>query len=125
MKTKELSEVAGYILIAAVNYPILFGLMFLCKEKLGFHDQLAFFLSYVVAYVIAYSLQANLLFKSGHSRKIASKYLLQIVIFFTLGNIIFYLLNSTFGWQYLLATVATILLLFPLRFLFSKLIVFK
>lgn len=117
-------EIIGYVLIAAFNYPILFSLMFIFKNYFLFDDQLCFFLSYLIAYLIAYILQTKL-FKSGHKNTIAIKYLLQIVIFFSVGNLLFFLFNGKMDINYLSATLIVICLLFPLRYLFSKFVVFK
>jgi len=121
---KKIKELFGYILIAAFNYPILFGLMFMFKNYFLLKDQLCFFFSYLIAYLIAYILQTKL-FKSGHKNRIAVKYLLQIVIFFSIGNLLFFIFNGKMDINYLWSTLAVICLLFPLRFLFSKFVVFK
>jgi len=121
---KRHKEIIGYALIAAFNYPILFGFMFIFKNYFLFEDQLCFFLSYLIAYFVAYILQTKL-FKSGHKNSIAFKYFLQIVIFFSVGNLLFFLFNGKMDLNYLLATLIVIGLLFPLRYLFSKFVVFK
>ena len=125
IKNIDIKELAGYCIIALVNYPLLFALLFFFNTKLVFSDQASFFWSYLLAYCTAYFLQAKFLFKTGHTNSILGKYVLQILIFFSLGNLSFYVLNYIFDLDYIFATIITIIILFPIRYFFSKLYVFK
>ena len=115
----------GYGVIAAITYSVLFTVIYVLADKFEINSQIAFGIAYLIGYTMSYTLQSNYLFKSGHSTKILIKYFSQICVFFVAGNLIFFLFESVFRVHYSVATILTILLLFPLRFLYSKKIVFK
>lgn len=120
---KKNSEFTKYIFASALVYVILFTLLYLLIDLLQFNKSLGFFIAYLIAYPIAYLMQLYIFQKSKKKENVI-RFIFHIAFFFLLSNLSFNLLIYL-KIHHFLATIITIFITFPLRFLSSKLIVFR
>lgn len=118
-------NIVKYISVSIFTYTVLFGMMIYMNEYLLLKKQVSYALSYILGYILSFILQAKIVFLSGYSKKIFFLYILQIIFFFISGNFLFYFLNYIISINYIFSTLLVIFLLFPLRYLVAKKIVFK
>ena len=120
---KFLKQSFSYFFVSALAYIVVFVSMILFVNLCKFSHQISFFFSYTLAYFFDYIATCKIVFKQKHSNHQFVKYLIYLVIFFGLANLIFFLLEHL-GIHYLLETFGTILILFPLRFFVLRNFVF-
>ena len=124
----EMGETSGqvirYVLISALMNVAVLVLMYIFVDLLGMNARLAFFLDYTIVYVAAYIFNLRYLFFKEHDWKKAMKYLIYLAVFFPLANVLFALLTYL-KLHYLLATILTTAVLFPLRFFTNKYFVYR
>ncbi|MBG26594.1 MAG: hypothetical protein CL818_11010 [Croceibacter sp.] len=87
-------------------------------------EWLAFMIIYGIAYLFLYFIQRKFIFQSKHSIRIFVKFIASLICFYIIANVLFNLLIY-FEIVYGLATIFTIITLFPIRFFVSNKIVFK
>jgi putative flippase GtrA len=117
-------ELLKYICVSIGGYISLFIILYALIDLAHVNKRVAYFLVYAVFYFINYILNLSYIFKSRHSNKKAMKYMIYILIFFTLNNAIYNTILFT-GISYKYAVIITMGILFPLRFLSSKFIIYK
>lgn len=123
-KNSDFGLVAKYILASAGVYVAVFALMYIFTDLFKINPKVSFFVVYGLAYVSGYLLDLKVVFLKDHSWGKVIKYLLHIGFFFTLGNLLFsFFINVQI--YYIVATVLTIGLLFPLRFFAYKYFVYR
>ncbi|GEM_PF-1674850 len=113
-----------YVLVSIFSYCYVFIGLYVLIDVFRVNKSLSFFIVYLIAYAMLYFIQLKYLFKQKHEHQKLVKFLLHIGFFFICNNLLFNLL-IWIGLHYFIATAANILLLFPLRYLSSKFIVFK
>ncbi|KKQ35707.1 MAG: GtrA-like protein [candidate division WS6 bacterium GW2011_GWA2_37_6] len=124
-RDKELRrELIKYIFISVFGYVAVFICLYLLIDILGINERVSYFFIYVIFYVITYLLGVAFVFKTSHSNKKVFKFLIYIIIFFSLNNLIFNVILFS-GLSYQIVVIITMFILFPLRFLSSKLVVYK
>ena len=113
-----------YIFLSLVSYGFVFaGIIFLI-EVLSISKTISFVIIYAINYLLLYTAQNKYLFKTKHNHKKLIRFIIYLVIFYLLAIFLF-TIGTKIGLQYLLATGATILILFPLRLLVLKKVVYK
>lgn len=113
-----------YIIISFIGYSFVFLGLYFLVDVFQINARLAFIVIYTFSYLLLYYLQLKILFKRTHSTPTLVKFISSIAIFYVLANILF----TWFTWMsinYLIATCLIIAILMPVRFLVSKLLVFK
>lgn len=120
MLGKQLSKYVGLSLGA---YGVVFLSIYVLTDLFGLNPSASFFITYFFTYIWCFFAQSSI-FSVERSRKNAIKFVLHILVFFGFSNVVFNLLLGR-EVQYLLATGLTILIVFPLRFLSSKYLVFN
>jgi len=112
-----------YALVSFFSYGFVFLGLFVFIDLLKINKSVSFFIVYLLAYAMLYFVQLKYLFQQEHDHGKLVKFLLHIGFFFVCNNLLFNLL-VWIGFHYILATVINIAILFPLRYLSSKLLVF-
>lgn len=117
-------QLSKYCLVSVGGYLFITSMMYLLVDIVGMKAKLSFFIVYSAAYLSEYFLNLKVLFEKSHSWTKAVKFSLHVAVFLTLGSMLFSALVN-FQVHYLLATIMTTVILFPVRFLAHKLIVFR
>lgn len=113
-----------YIFLSLVSYGFVFtGIIFLI-EVLSISKIASFVIIYAINYLFLYTAQNKYLFKTKHNRKKLIRFIIYLITFYLLAIFLFSL-GTKIGLQYLFATGATILILFPLRLIILKKVVYK
>lgn len=118
------SEFSKYVAVSIVGYPLIFIALYFMVDIAKINESIAFFATYCLSYIAIYFTQLKIIFRKSHTTKKSLKFLLNIGIFFILANFIFNIL-LVLKIHYQIATIATIAILFPFRFLSYKFFVYK
>jgi hypothetical protein len=122
---KEKKKLAlKYILLSLLSYGFVFAGIIFFIEVLGISKNISFALIYAINYLCLYTAQNKYLFKTKHDSSKLIRFIIYLVFFYLLAIFLF-TLGTKIGLQYLLATGTTILILFPLRLLILKKVVYK
>lgn len=113
-----------YIIISIIGYSIIFFGVYLFVDILNMNETISFLTIYAFNYVFLYMIQLKYLFKTKHNHKKVIRFIIYLVIFYLLATFLF-TIGTKIGLQYLLATATTIIILFPLRLLILKKVVYK
>lgn len=113
------------MLISALGYGIVFLSMILFVEFVGLGNRLSFLISYMIAYVFDYFANLNVLFYKNHSNSRLFLYFFYIIFVAAIGNILFLMLESALNFNYIILTFFTMVILFPLRFVILKYVVYR
>lgn len=127
MKIKDknlIKQIVRYIYISILGYGFVFSSLFLLVDVLKQDESLSFILVYGVLYLSLYFIQLKFLFNTKHQKSKLIKFILFLFVFYILSNILFNLFLYA-EIHYLVATIITIGILTPLRFLTSKYYVYK
>tara|TARA_R110002050_G_scaffold74772_5_gene160182 strand:- start:630 stop:1022 length:393 start_codon:yes stop_codon:yes gene_type:complete len=113
-----------YLLFSIVSYGfVFFGIIFLV-EILNVSETISFLIIYAINYLFLYTAQNKYLFKTKHETNKLIKFLIYLISFYLLANLLFNL-GIEQGLQYLVSTALTIIILFPFRLLILKKVVYK
>lgn len=123
-KPQNKTQLKRYVLISLFSYIYIFGMLYLLVDIWKFNKTLAFLLVYGFAYLFLYTVQLKYLFKTQHKNKKLVKFVVTILFFYIISNLL-YNLFLFLNINYLIATVFTIALLFPIRFLVLRNIVYR
>lgn len=123
-KSQNKTQIKRYVLISLFSYIYIFGMLYLMIDIWKFNKTLSFLLVYGFAYLFLYTVQLKYLFNTQHKNNKLFKFILSILLFYIMSNV-FYNLFLFLNINYLVATVFTILLLFPIRFLVLRNIVYR
>lgn len=123
-KPQNKTQLKRYVLISLFSYIYIFGMLYLMIDIWKFNKTLSFLLVYGFAYLFLYTVQLKYLFNTQHKNNKLFKFILSILLFYIMSNV-FYNLFLFLNINYLVATVFTILLLFPIRFLVLRNIVYR
>lgn len=121
---KTFGEVRSYIEVSLVAYAIVFVLMYLFVDIVRLNRSVSFLLTYAIAYVFDYFSNLRFVFRQTHSNLRLVKYLIYLVVFFFLANFVF-LMTDKLNLHYILATFLTLAIVFPLRFISLRFLVFR
>ena len=121
-KTK--GQLIRYVLISLIGYTFVFTGLYLLVDILKVNESIAFMIIYGLSYLLLYFLQLKVLFRTDHTHAKLVKFFISIFAFYLMANLLFNI-GVYLKLNYLVATVLTIGLLFPIRFIVSKFIVFK
>jgi len=113
-----------YIIISVIGYLIIFLGLYLFVDILNINKTISFLIIYAFNYMFLYMIQLKYLFKTNHNSTKLIRFLIYLVSFYLIANLLFNSLTS-FGLQYLVAAALTIIILFPLRLLILKKVVYK
>lgn len=120
--TKE--QLIKYILISLIGYGFVFLGLFVFIEVFNINKSLSFMVIYGISYFFLYTIQLKYLFRKNHDTYKLVRFFITILFFYMCANL-FYNIGVWLKLNYLIATLLTIGILFPFRFLVSKLFVFK
>ena len=110
-------KILDYIRISLIGYGFLFFSVYCCVELIGLRDDISVAVVYFIWYVIQYGLHVKSFAPNGHDSRNLRNYILFIVCNYFITNGL-YALISINNWSYNIKLGITILVLFPLRFLF-------
>jgi hypothetical protein len=113
-----------YIIISIIGYSIIFFGLYVFVDILNFSKSISFLVIYAFNYSFLYLVQLIYLFKKKHKPTTLIRFLVYILSFYLLVNILFNILTY-FDIQYLISTAITVIILFPLRLLVLKKVVYK
>jgi putative flippase GtrA len=117
-------EIVKYILLSAGGYIYVVVSLFVFVDFFEFNERVSYFMIYFLAYLFDYVLTMRFIFQKEHRNIVLLKYLIYLGIFFLLNNMLYGSILY-FGTHYVIASVFVIMILFPLRFLTIKFVVFK
>ena len=117
-------ETFRYIFVSISAYLFVLALMFLFVDVIGLNSSLAFFITYASAYVYDYISSLRFVFNKEHNTTKLVIYVCYLLIFFLIGNAVYFFLNKL-GFNYIIQTFLAMVLVFPLRYGALKYIVFK
>ncbi len=121
-KNKKLA--IKYILLSLVSYSFVFvGIIFLVEFS-GISETMSFIIIYAINYLFLYIAQNKYLFKTKHDPNKLIRFIIYLVVFYILAIILFNT-GTKLGLQYLITTALTIIILFPLRLLILKKVIYK
>lgn len=123
IKKNTFKEVISYVSASTVLYILLFSGLFILIDILNVNASISFFIIYALVYPLSYICQ-KLIFKNIISSNSVIKFILHILVFMFLSNITFNILLFL-HLHYFLCSFITIAILFPMRFISSKYIVFR
>lgn len=117
-------EIIRYVVISILSYAYIFVSLFLMVNFLKINETISFMTVYGIAYLLLYSVQLKYLFKKEHNKHKLIRFCLTLLFFYGLANLIYNICiyNNV---NYLISTILTIVLLFPLRFIVYKYFVYK
>lgn len=121
---KNRKLVFKYILLSLLSYGFVFGGIILLIEIFNISEIISFITIYTINYLLLYTLQNKYLFKTRHNNSKLIRFIIYLVVFYFVA-IILYDTGINFGFHYLVSTALTIIILFPLRLLVLKKIVYK
>lgn len=121
---KNRKLVFRYILISIFGYSFIFGGLYILVDWFEVNKTVSFVIIYGLNYIFLYSIQLTLLFKTKHSSKKLIRYISSILLFYLCANLL-YNFGLKLNLEYMLSSILTVVLLMPLRFLVSKLLVFR
>lgn len=120
----SITEIAKYAFLSFVGYAFVFLFLYVFIDVFHFNTTYSFLIVYGIWYLMLYSLQLRFLFNTTHSKKRFLKFCIYLVVFYIIANVLFNL-GIYFNQNYFIATLITILVLMPLRFLTTKYYVYK
>lgn len=125
IRHQEAVRFIKYSAVGLLSYLLIFAGQVFLIEVVGIQPLISNIIVYAIAYTVMFFVQQQLIFKSDKSKKAAVLFLLHIVVFYTLNNLLFYLIHDLLGFSYVIAFFSNIAMLLPLRYASSKFIVFK
>lgn len=117
-------QLIRYVYISIIGYSFVFGGLYLLVDVLHLNESIAFMIIYGLSYLLLYVLQLKFLFRTKHTKNKLIRFCISIFAFYLLANLLFNI-GVYLELNYLISTVLTIALLFPIRFIVSKFVVFK
>lgn len=117
-------QIIKYIGASLLGYTFVFGGLCFLVDFLDVNKSIAFLIIYTLVYVQLYYIQLKFLFKSKHSIRKLTLFCASLLLFYFLANF-FFNLGLYFKYNYLTSTLITVIILFPIRFITAKFIVFK
>lgn len=119
---KTSAEIFTYGIASVGMYALVFLFLGFFVEVTKLSPGLSFLITYTLLYPLTFLVQLKI-FKSRFERKQMIRFGLHIAIFYVLSNVIYNLILML-EWHYMLVACVTVGIIFPLRFLSSKLFVF-
>ena len=117
-------QVIKYAGVSLLGYIFVFGGLYFLVDILEVNKSIAFLIIYALVYIQLYCIQLKFLFKSNHSSRKFILFCISLSLFYFLANL-FFNLGLYFKYNYLTSTLVTVIILFPIRFVTAKFIVFK
>jgi hypothetical protein len=121
---KSISEIIKYAFLSFVGYGFVFLFLYIFIDVFQVKTTYSFLMVYGSWYLMLYSLQLRFLFNTTHNKQRFLKFCLYLIVFYIVANILFNL-GIYLNLNYFIATLITILVLMPLRFLTTKYYVYK
>jgi len=114
-----------YSIVALINYSLFIVFVYLLGEYSSLPKTICFLAGYIIGYMSAFILNSKFVFKIKYSLRNFLSYCVYILVFGVSGTSLFALLEYYLRLNYGILSVIVIVLLFPMRFVFSKNLVFK
>ncbi|TXE05854.1 hypothetical protein ES711_14940 [Gelidibacter salicanalis] len=116
--------VKKYTVLSVFGYLYVFTTLYILVDFFSINKTISFILSYGSWYIVLYVLQLKYLFQTHHNKRKMLRFYASLLFFYIWANL-FYNLGIKYEIHYLLSTLITIIILLPLRFVVSKMFVFK
>lgn len=113
-----------YCLISVFGYLYICGGIYLLVDMFSFDELMAYIAVYFTVYSFTYFINMRMLFHVRHKPFMLAKYLAHILFFFALSSFLYAVLLRL-GIQYIAAVILVVGILFPLRFISFKFLVFR
>lgn len=120
--TKKL--ISKYFIISVLSYIYVFSALYVLVSIYKVNKTVAFIIVYGSSYVLLYLIQLKFLFKKKHHKTKFVRYVISVLALYLTANLC-YNLGLFLNINYLLSTVITIALLFPLRLFVYTFYVYK
>jgi putative flippase GtrA len=117
-------QISKYLGISVVMYVSILLVMYIAIDIIGLSEISAYIITYAFAYVVDYIINLYYLFYGDHSWLKVLKYLIHILFFLAFGCAIFKSLLYV-NVHYMIATLMSAAVLFPIKFLAHKMLVFR
>jgi len=124
LSRKSFKELYKYAILSLVGYTFVFLFLFFFVEFMEFNKSFSFLIVYGSWYLILYTLQLRFLFNTEHSKQKFFRFCLYLGVFYLIANMLFNL-GILLKLNYLIATLITIVILMPLRFIVTKYYVYR
>mgnify|MGYP003131575177 CR=1 FL=1 len=115
---------ARYFGISILSYLYTLSGLFLLVEFLKVDEINSFIIVYGSAYLFLYIVQLKYLFNKKHDQKKLVRYLMSIISFYILANVL-YSLGLFLNFPYILSAILSIGILIPVRIIVYKYFVYK
>ena len=123
MISDYLKESSRYIFISMMFYIYVFLGLWILVEAIQLNSLLAYICIYASAYIINYVITLKWVFRANHKNLIAIKYLIYLFFFLVINSLMYKILLDYLYFMNAAFLVAVIL--FPLRYISSKFLVYK
>jgi len=123
MLIENFYQSARYISTSIVLYFYVFFGLWICVEKFGFDDFFSYIVIYSSVYLINYLVAIKWVFKLNHRKIVVTKYLIYLATFLVIHSLVYKTIKEHL--YFMNAAIIAAVILFPLRYISSKLFVFK
>ena len=113
-----------YFGISLISYLYTLSGLFLLIEFLEINEVVSFILVYGSAYLFLYTVQLKYLFNKKHNNKKLLRYLISIISFYILANVL-YNLGLILNFSYILSAILSMGILIPILSIVYKYFVYK
>jgi len=117
-------QILKYVGLSLIIYAGIITALYILVDVGNLNKVYSYVIIYALAYLIDYLINLKYIFLVKNSLKVFIKYSLHILFFYFL-NIYLYKVLLGYGVHYLIATWMLIFVLFPLRFLSYKFLVYR
>lgn len=124
LKSKNYRLIKKYTVLSVIGYLYVFITLYILVDSFSINKTLSFILSYGSWYIVLYVLQLKYLFQTKHNRRKILRFYGTLLFFYICANLL-YNLGINLEMHYLISSLITIVILMPLRFIVSKVFVFK
>lgn len=118
-------QLLKYGVSAVVSYILIFVSIYIFVDVLKWNASISFATVYAIAYVVMFYVYIQKIFMIEYDKGTVFRYILHLVTFYFFNNLLFNLIYGYLGTNYFVAVLLNISILFPLRFISSKKLVFK
>jgi hypothetical protein len=124
LHNKNIILIIKYCIISFIYYLYVFSSIYILVDLLKYNRVLSYIIVYTSSYISEYYVNLRVLFNVLHKNIIFMRYIIHIILFTILGSFVFEIFSKFFSITFI-SLAATIICIFPLRFLSYKLIVYK
>ncbi len=112
-------QITRYVVVSLAGYAYILIAMWLLVSALDVQPTLAYVLVYITVYSLDYVLTLRFVFRADHRWTRVFRYVMYLAASLVIGTVAFALINGAIH-MYLLATIVTAGILFPIRFYVTR-----